>query len=255
MSAEDLHSSECPGKSGTREAGSGNGENPDEISRAQKQKPGRPHNEIVPGLIRSLFPLPRSHCKAGYRGPAGLRSPRLTHSPPCVRHDTSPASHRRPPAFIGPRRAMDSCGVGAFSLNYGPQSVRGKSPYAPDPRLSRIVPTTRDPLLSSSHNPALSDNRAAKFLHSEVSTRSRKTSPLVQPRIRFLTRSVTNVPHRSDTTVASCNGVRDSRESLSDLAPRVAHRFVVQQDPLIQAAVTRRPSAHFRRRHRRPRRG
>jgi len=40
---------------------------------------------------------------------------------------------------------MDSCGVGAFSLNYGPQSARGKSPYAPDPRLSRIVPTKRAP--------------------------------------------------------------------------------------------------------------
>ena len=28
---------------------------------------------------------------------------------------------------------MDSCGVGAFSLNYGPQTARGKSPYVPGP--------------------------------------------------------------------------------------------------------------------------
>jgi len=40
---------------------------------------------------------------------------------------------------------MDSSGVGAFSLNYGPQTTRGKSPYAPDPCLSRVVPTTCDP--------------------------------------------------------------------------------------------------------------
>src|SRR6476646_508882 len=47
--------------------------------------------------------------------------------------NTAPASHRRPPAIIGPRRALDSCGVGAFSLNYGPQTTRGKSPYVPGP--------------------------------------------------------------------------------------------------------------------------
>jgi len=28
---------------------------------------------------------------------------------------------------------LDSCGVGAFSLNYGPQTARGKGPYMPDP--------------------------------------------------------------------------------------------------------------------------
>ena len=85
---------------------------------------------------------------------------------------TSPASHRRPPAFIGPRRAMDSCGVGAFSLNYGPQTTRGKSPYVSVPRLSRAVPTTREPhtVQLTTH---LSDFRAAKFPHAEFRLHAR----------------------------------------------------------------------------------
>ncbi len=93
-------------------------------SRTQK----RPEAFSIPD---SLFPIPYKEQATEDRRDFAL--PRRAHSPPCGWHDTSPASRRRPPAIIGPRRALDSCGVGAFSLNYGPQTTRGKSPYVPGP--------------------------------------------------------------------------------------------------------------------------
>jgi hypothetical protein len=116
---------------------------------------------------------------------------------------------------------MDSCGVGAFSLNYGPQSMRGKSPYAPDPRQSRIVPTTRDRYCPAPHTWQLSDNCAAKVPHSESIDHIEKEFTS-----RTASNSIPNAishlrPASRDTTVASCNIVRDSHESLSI---SVAHR-------------------------------
>jgi hypothetical protein len=45
-----------------------------------------------------------------------------------------PASRHWCSAFIGPRRAMDSCGSGACSLHYDRRTTRGKGPYAPELR-------------------------------------------------------------------------------------------------------------------------
>ena len=162
--------------------------------RSQNANPGMLCREH-PGVATVPFPFPFATYEAGYRGPTGFRSPRLMHSPPCNRHATSPASHRRPPAFLGPRRAMDSCGVGAFSLNYGPQSVRGKSPYTPDPRLSRIVPTTRDP-----YCPAPTTLHLAITVPRSSHTRKYRPHPgrlhlWYSHEFHVLTRSVTNLPH------------------------------------------------------------
>ena len=168
------------------------------------------------------------------------------HSPPCNRHHTSPASHRRPPAFIGPRRAKESCGVGAFSLNYGPQSTRGKCPYVSDPRLSRAVPTPRDPYSPAPTPLCLSDNRAAKLSYSQVSTASRVTSSSFRtslvPWFRsgvLLTRVAIDRQIAVSSTVASCNGARESHDS-SPLAVFCDSRpLVVLLDPRMRRPVTR----------------
>jgi len=90
----------------------------------------------------SLFPIPETGGLPRTDG-TPLTAPHAFTAMQSARY-TSPASRRRPPAFIGPRRAKESCGVGAFSLNYGPQTTRGKSPYASDPR-HHASSGTRDP--------------------------------------------------------------------------------------------------------------
>jgi len=105
---------------------------------------------------------------------------------------------------------MDSCGVGAFSLNYGPQTTRGKSPYVSDPCLSRAVPTTREPhtvqpyyplkRLPCRKVPTLSSIGAfAIAFHCDTSMLR------ARPRDTFVRASPTTC------TLASCNVVRDSR--------------------------------------------
>ena len=139
------------------------------------------------------------------------------HSPPCNGHDTSPASHRRPPAIIGPHRAMDSCGVGAFSLNYGPQTTRGKSPYVSGPCLSRAVPTTRDrtvqPHTTIKRYPCRERHSPFGTPPHEIVRRFRASPDFA------LTRSRSIHHPRAGPTLASCNGARDSRRSRA-VSPR-----------------------------------
>ena len=138
---------------------------------------------------------------------------------------------------------MDSCGVGVFSLNYGPQTTRGKSPYASDPCPSRAVPTTREPH-TVQLTTLLSDFRAAKFQHSQVSVDRSRLSlrhsnvfDIELTTLQFF-RHKPIVPLRPATSCANRVTLRFViRASLEN-------DLVVQQDPRFHDAVTRKKPAH-----------
>ena len=124
--------------------------------------------------------------------------------------NTSPASHRRPPAIIGPRRALDSCGVGAFSLNYGPQTARGKSPYVPGP-CCRAPSPRRATSTIPPYGTSFSDICAAPF--AEGGAAASAISVSLGARIRTaLTRVTQRRTPAGPVTVASCNSVCESRD-------------------------------------------
>src|SRR3954463_14579325 len=124
---------------------------------------------------------------------------------------TSPASHRRPPAIIGPRRALDSCGVGAFSLNYGPQAARGKSPYVPGPCYRAPSPRRANSTIPPYGTP-FSDICAAPFAEGRDAA-----SAITVSWERVMRTALTRVTQRrtqaGPVTVASCNSVCESRDS------------------------------------------
>ena len=60
-------------------------------------------------------------CAHRTRRPPAIGGSETRISPPCS-------------AFIGPRRAKDSCGGDACSLHHDPRTTRGKGPYAPELR-------------------------------------------------------------------------------------------------------------------------
>jgi hypothetical protein len=178
---------------GNRESGIGNRES----GIGNRSISCNPENEKAPRRSvsrRFRFPIPHSRLPTSRatkdRRDSALTAPHaLTAS--ALGHDSSPASHRRPPAFIGPRRAMESCGVGAFSLNYGPRSTRGKSPYASDP--PPVAPPSDATVLPHYH---FSDNRAAEATHPKVSVRLRALHYENVRHSSALTRSMTTTVHR-----------------------------------------------------------
>jgi len=134
---------------------------------------------------------------------------------------------------------MDSCGVGAFSLNYGPQTACGKSPYMPDPCLSRAVPTPRDfpPFSLLYPDQATSVPQGSRPLEYRLSQRLLHSRALLYS---ALTRSRPPQALLSTRTVASCNSVCESPHSPNASIASSYNAFVVVQDPRMRGEVTSR---------------
>jgi hypothetical protein len=168
------------------------------------------------GFFDSLFLFPAVQGLPRTDG-TSLTAPRAFTAMHSARY-TAPASHRRPPAFIGPRRAMDSCGVGAFSLNYGPQTTRGKSPYASDPCLRAPSPRHANPT-PSNLTTLLSDFRAARFPHFQVSVVCKRIS------LRYSCTAISTSRHiRSCVADTAYSCVLPRRARFASLFVRATHR-------------------------------